>query len=120
MILVPDPYFNEPGNEGSKNTTEGDKWSADYNEGLRLGTLRHGILGNLRSPPQGCEKIIEDYYRQLAPVVISTAARWTEEASSARKGKFQKLLGELVALLGDVTETEICMYFTSILITSFC
>ena len=34
LILVPDPYFNEPGFEQEIGTESGKKHSDDYNEGL--------------------------------------------------------------------------------------
>eukprot|EP00756_Hemistasia_phaeocysticola_P004569 Hpha_TRINITY_DN12898_c0_g2::TRINITY_DN12898_c0_g2_i1::g.24198::m.24198 len=99
MILVPDPYMNEPGNEAHRGTPEGEKWSNDYNEGLRLATLRHAILGNIESPPEGCRDLIHNYYRLLTPAVLSTAAQWTAESSPARKNAFTKVLAQLVETL---------------------
>lgn len=39
LILVPDPYFNEPGYEASMNTDEGRKNSEDYNRSMHLASL---------------------------------------------------------------------------------
>eukprot|EP01061_Rhynchopus_euleeides_P021770 TRINITY_DN35524_c0_g1_i2.p1 TRINITY_DN35524_c0_g1~~TRINITY_DN35524_c0_g1_i2.p1 ORF type:complete len:412 (+),score=130.20 TRINITY_DN35524_c0_g1_i2:215-1450(+) len=113
MILVPDPYFNEPGNERERGTPEGDKWSGEYNEGLRLATLRYAILENIKSPPAGCEEIVAAYYKAMAPVVLSTAHRWAAESSVERRSKFLKVLEQLHEALGDGEETNVCTWVTA-------
>lgn len=45
--------FNEPAYEAQRGTKEGDLRSKDYNELIRLGTLRHAIIGQLRNPSPG-------------------------------------------------------------------
>eukprot|EP01064_Diplonema_japonicum_P039492 TRINITY_DN9915_c0_g1_i1.p1 TRINITY_DN9915_c0_g1~~TRINITY_DN9915_c0_g1_i1.p1 ORF type:complete len:1406 (+),score=441.88 TRINITY_DN9915_c0_g1_i1:55-4218(+) len=110
MIFVPDPYFNEPGNERQQNTPEGDKWSAEYNEGLRLGTLRYAILANAKSPPTGCEEVFKQYFAEMAPLIMATAHKWTSEASPSRRPKFLKVLEQLHEVLGEAGDTEICKW----------
>ena len=44
LILVPDPYFNEPGFEPSRNTARGQTASDAYNATIRRYTLQHAIL----------------------------------------------------------------------------
>lgn len=39
MVLVEDPYFNEPGYERSASTAAGKKAAADYNAAVRLWAL---------------------------------------------------------------------------------
>ena len=43
LILVPDPYFNEPGYEQSINTDAGKAMSAEYNKSKKLffSSLKH-------------------------------------------------------------------------------
>eukprot|EP00659_Diplonema_papillatum_P011812 gene11812-18230_t len=106
MILVPDPYFNEPGNERQQGTEEGEKWSADYNEGLRLGTLRYAVLQTVKTPPAGCEELVQKYYSVMAPAVLATAHKWCSEASEARRPKFLKVLEQLREALGDGSDTS--------------
>jgi len=44
LIMVPQPYFNEPGYEGDMGSSRGDQLSNDYNAVIRLGTARFAIL----------------------------------------------------------------------------
>ena len=53
MILISDPMYNEPGYEGMRDTQEGEARSREYNAKLRLLTLRHAMLGQVRNPPIG-------------------------------------------------------------------
>jgi hypothetical protein len=39
LILVPEPYFNEPGYEQEIGTEAGEKHSAEYNLGMLQSTL---------------------------------------------------------------------------------
>ena len=39
LIFVDEPYFNEPGYEGTMHTPEGDKASRDYNRTIRFATV---------------------------------------------------------------------------------
>ena len=110
MMLVPDPYFNEPGNEREKGTAEGQKWSDEYNEGLRLATLRYAVLDNMKAPPVGCEELVALYYKQMAPSVLATAHRWASEASAARRPRFLKVLEQLKEALGAGEDTDVCMW----------
>jgi len=48
LIMVADPYFNEPGYQSSLNTPQGDALSKKYNAAIRRGTLHYAVLGQLQ------------------------------------------------------------------------
>ena len=48
LIMVADPYFNEPGYQSSLNTPQGDARSKQYNATIRRGTLHYAVLGQLQ------------------------------------------------------------------------
>ena len=50
MILVEDPYFNEPGWERSRGTPKGADASRGYNSNIQRYTAQHAILGALQKP----------------------------------------------------------------------
>ena len=52
LILVPDPYFNEPGYERERNMPTGDRQSRMYNETIREGTIKYAMIEQLRKPPE--------------------------------------------------------------------
>ena len=49
LILVPDPYFNEPGYENSMGSAAGKKQSEAYNKNIQRMTVQHAILGQLKA-----------------------------------------------------------------------
>ena len=57
LILVPDPFFNEPGYERNRGTPEGDRQSRQYNETIREAT--------------GARRALLDPFLLLAPLFFS-------------------------------------------------
>ncbi|KAK9839472.1 hypothetical protein WJX81_004216 [Elliptochloris bilobata] len=82
MILIGDPYFNEPNVEGMRGSREGDKASRRYNSQLALHTLRFAINGNLRSPPAGFEDAVRTHFRLLRWRILRQVRRWVEDAAA--------------------------------------
>jgi len=50
LILVPEPYFNEPGYERSRGTPSGTHSSREYNSNIYQATVRWAMLEQLRQP----------------------------------------------------------------------
>jgi len=55
MILIGDPYYNEPSVDQMRGTAEGASTSAEYNFGVQLNTMRWAMIDQLRNPPPGFE-----------------------------------------------------------------
>jgi ubiquitin-protein ligase len=91
MILVADPYFNEPSYEQQRGTAAGKRASEQYSAKLRLHTLRHAIVAQLRTPPRGFEAAVHQYARTMAPLLREQAHVWREEArGSALEAAMQR------------------------------
>ena len=56
--MVSKPYFNEPGYAEEEGTAAGEERSREYNENIRLATMRHAIRDPLRRPPYGMEALV--------------------------------------------------------------
>lgn len=50
LVLVPDPYFNEPGYEQYRGTQYGDQKSLTYNANLYVATVQWAMLDQLQNP----------------------------------------------------------------------
>lgn len=50
LILVAEPYFNEPGYERSRGTPSGKQNSQEYNANIRQATVKWAMLEQLRKP----------------------------------------------------------------------
>ena len=100
IIMVPKPFFNEPGYAEEQGTTAGEARSREYNEKLRLDTVRHAMRDMLRRPPAGFEAHVRAHFRLVRPLLLETLARWLSECSSAAaRAALEKAYGELRPLL---------------------
>jgi ubiquitin-protein ligase len=61
LVLVDEPYFNEPGHETDRGTEEGTLRSKQYCEHARLLSLR-SVIRMYRRPPAGLEEIVRAYF----------------------------------------------------------
>ena len=59
MILVDDPYYNEPGYEAQRNSLQHIQQAQAYNHNIQRCTVQHAMLDNLARPPTGFDRIIK-------------------------------------------------------------
>ena len=103
MILVEQPWFNEPGADGLRGTSDGDRKSREYNEEIRLQTMRWGMVAQLRKPSPGFEEAIRAHFKMQRGRVYRQCAAWTAECADAtRRARMEEALGELTAELGKL------------------
>jgi len=69
LILVPDPYFNEPGYESSMHQPTGRAASAAYNKNIALETFRYAIMQQMKKPSMVFEDVIRDHFRIKGPLI---------------------------------------------------
>jgi len=82
MILVEDPYYNEPAHEAARGTDTGKSSAAAYNAELTLNTLRWAMIDKLRHPPPGFEEVVAAHFRLLRHKVMATARGWAAAAEA--------------------------------------
>jgi ubiquitin-protein ligase len=100
MILVDEPWYNEPGADAMRGTPEGARKAAEYNEEIQLFTLRYAMLAQLRKPRAGLEAALGAHFRAAAPAVRAQAAAWVGAAGDAtRKARMAEAAAELNAEL---------------------
>lgn len=58
LILVNEPYFNEPGYERSRGTPSGMASSREYDANIRQATVKWAMLEILRKPPACFKEVI--------------------------------------------------------------
>ena len=101
LILVEQPYFNEPSYEQSIGTPQGERQSKDYNTVIRRGTVAHAILAPLRSPPPFFEAVVAAHFSRIRERAIRVVGEWVAEdkAGSRAEQLGNKPLAELKRLL---------------------
>ena len=60
LILVSEPYFNEPGYERSRGTAAGTANCREYDSNIRQATVKYAMLEMLKHPP-ACFKEVSKY-----------------------------------------------------------
>ena len=63
LIMVPQPYFNEPGFESSMHTDRGRKEDREYSANVREQTMHYAIQEQLRSPPRDFADAVRTHFR---------------------------------------------------------
>eukprot|EP01114_Cavostelium_apophysatum_P004651 TRINITY_DN1498_c0_g1_i1.p1 TRINITY_DN1498_c0_g1~~TRINITY_DN1498_c0_g1_i1.p1 ORF type:complete len:1151 (-),score=363.17 TRINITY_DN1498_c0_g1_i1:73-3525(-) len=111
LILVPMPYFNEPGYERQMGNRVGDEQSRRYNEVIRVATVEIAMVGQLRNPSRGFEAMIKNHFAIKKDYVLATVEKWIEEGKSSpahhsRLSKAYKDLKDELAKLGPPVLAE--------------
>ncbi|XP_013383358.1 uncharacterized protein LOC106153808 isoform X1 [Lingula anatina] len=104
MILIEDPMFNEPGYDGIRGTEEGESRSAQYNSKIRLYTIRHAMLGQLRKPPPGSEIVIRRHFYLQRQMILKQCHDWLEISEESEKGRLHLAVEELRTELEKLAE----------------
>lgn len=107
LILVPDPYFNEPCFERTRGTYESKQHSDMYNEDIRTGTLRFAMLEQLKRAQIGSGNIngsifadvIKDHFLLKRESLMLQLRDWDHNArnksvTSAIRDEIEKLRGK--------------------------
>ena len=96
LILVNQPYFNEPGYERLIGTADGDSHSSQYNAAVQESTLRYGMIESLRKPPTAFAEAIKAHFKMRRGHLLGPVKeRWMEGATGERKERLEKLYEEL-------------------------
>jgi len=93
LILVPDPFFNEPGYERNRGTPEGDRQNRQYNETIREGTVRHAMVDILAKPPDAFASTIRTHFRLRKAQILEQVRGWAaDKGNSTRHAETMKAL----------------------------
>lgn len=99
LILVPEPYFNEPGYEQEIGTEPGEKHSAEYNLDIRINTIKHGMVGQLQNPSLGFEDVIRSHFYLKKERILQEVEDWNRMSKSTKLERaIQNLKSELQKL----------------------
>ncbi|KAI1710167.1 ubiquitin-conjugating enzyme domain-containing protein [Ditylenchus destructor] len=85
LILVDQPYFNEPGYERTMNTPQGKKSSQLYNANIQWATIRWAMIETLRHPPAAFKDVIKRHFSLKRDEIIRQVKKWIEECDKEVK-----------------------------------
>uniref|UniRef100_A0A8D8CH63 Baculoviral IAP repeat-containing protein 6 n=1 Tax=Culex pipiens TaxID=7175 RepID=A0A8D8CH63_CULPI len=100
LILVPEPYFNEPGFEQRRGSPSGTQASVEYNRNIRLATVQHAMIDQIRSPCPCFKEIIHAHFYLKRDEIRVQVDKWLSESNSraALQQPCRVLLEELAKL----------------------
>jgi len=102
LILVENPYFNEPGWEKEMHTTKGQTNSKKYNEPLLIGTIKWAIIDMIKNPPNGMEEVIKNHFKFKKDEILTTTQKWLTEMSSENSKELEKYRNEMILLFNTL------------------
>lgn len=102
LILVENPYFNEPGWEKEIHTKHGQIKSKKYNEPLQIGTIKWAINDMLKNPPNGMEEVIINHFKFKKDDILATTNKWLSEISLEHVKEFEKARNEMILLFDKI------------------
>jgi len=101
LILIENPYFNEPGLEREINTANGKQRSNTYNEERQPHTINLAMINMIKNPPNGFEEIVKNHFRMKKDEIINRTLIW-EQTASKHKTLIQSNRNELIKLLDKI------------------
>ena len=101
LIMVDEPYFNEPGWEREMHTEAGKKKSFDYNDNIRFQTLKWAIVDKLKNPTIGFEEVIKKHFYYKKDYLVKQIEQWLSETKK-NKDEFVKYKDEAIELLNKI------------------
>jgi len=91
LILIDEPYFNEPGYQRIIGTARGKSESFAYNDNIRMNTMKWAILDMIKNPPSGFEDIVKEHFKFKINDIKETTNKWTQESK-----QFNLIFQELI------------------------
>ncbi|XP_072169396.1 dual E2 ubiquitin-conjugating enzyme/E3 ubiquitin-protein ligase BIRC6-like [Diadema setosum] len=76
LILVSEPYFNEPGYERSRGTQAGTWSSREYDANIMQATVEWGMLDMIRNPPPVFKDVIQTHFYLKKTEVMAQCEEW--------------------------------------------
>lgn len=86
LIMVDNPYFNEPGYERSMGTSDGEKRNFAYKDNIRLQTIRVTMINQLKSANNSqYGNFIKEHFRLKQEEICKTVEQWIDESIEQRE-----------------------------------
>ncbi|KAM6916345.1 dual E2 ubiquitin-conjugating enzyme/E3 ubiquitin-protein ligase BIRC6 isoform 2-T2 [Xenentodon cancila] len=76
LILVAEPYFNEPGYERSRGTPSGTQSSREYDGNIRQATVKWAMLEQIRNPSPCFKEVIHKHFYLKRAEIMSQCEEW--------------------------------------------
>uniref|UniRef100_A0A8B9K1H4 Baculoviral IAP repeat containing 6 n=1 Tax=Astyanax mexicanus TaxID=7994 RepID=A0A8B9K1H4_ASTMX len=79
LILVAEPYFNEPGYERSRGTPSGTQSSREYDGNIRQATVKWAMLEQIRNPSPCFKEVIHKHFYLKRVEIMAQCEEWISD-----------------------------------------
>ncbi|XP_058880863.1 baculoviral IAP repeat-containing protein 6-like isoform X4 [Acipenser ruthenus] len=79
LILVAEPYFNEPGYERSRGTPSGTQSSREYDGNIRQATVKWAMLEQIRNPSPCFKEVIQKHFYLKRAEIMVQCEEWISD-----------------------------------------
>ncbi|XP_063047563.1 baculoviral IAP repeat-containing protein 6 isoform X3 [Engraulis encrasicolus] len=76
LILVSEPYFNEPGYERSRGTPSGTQSSREYDGNIRQASVKWAMLEQMRNPSPCFKEVIHKHFYLKRAEIMGQCEEW--------------------------------------------
>jgi len=101
LILIDQPFFNEPGYERQINSPIGQTKSKLYNNNIQYENIRWGMIDQILNPPIGYEEVVKNHFKLKYNDIINLIDKWILESDEINKPKMIDELTKLKELLDN-------------------
>ncbi|KAK2179061.1 hypothetical protein NP493_516g01000 [Ridgeia piscesae] len=109
LILVPDPYFNEPGYEQEIGTEAGKRHSLEYNLDVLINNIKYAMIAQMQNPTSGFEDVIKTHFYLKRDRLLQEVRGWVERTKNSKLERaYQNLRQELYKLQPPPNCINIC------------
>jgi ubiquitin-protein ligase len=99
LILVDEPFYNEPGYEQKKDDQYIKDQSFIYNDNIRFQSVKYGMIEMIKKPLTSYETFIKQHFKFKKDEIITTVEKWVKES---RIPYFADLFVELKKVLNEI------------------
>lgn len=102
LILIDEPFFNEPGYEREMNTPSGKSKSKSYNNNIQLENIRWAMIDQINNPPLGYKEVVKNHFKLKKNNIIDIVDKWVLESNEKNKSKMESEVTKLKEILNNM------------------
>uniref|UniRef100_A0A8C1V3E6 Dual E2 ubiquitin-conjugating enzyme/E3 ubiquitin-protein ligase BIRC6 n=1 Tax=Cyprinus carpio TaxID=7962 RepID=A0A8C1V3E6_CYPCA len=87
LILVSEPYFNEPGYERSRGTPSGTQSSREYDGNIRQASVKWAMLEQIRNPSPCFKEVIHRHFYLKRAEIMAQCEGWICDIQTLKSDK---------------------------------
>ena len=101
LILVENPYFNEPGYEKDMHNKRGKRRSIEYNDLRQKATIEWAMIDMIKKSPKEFKDIIINHFKYKKDAINNTIEKWYNE-TKLNKTEYNKIKNDMSKLLNNI------------------